>query len=175
MRIFYSSLMRLYPAQYRRLFAEEMLGVFTDLRAEYDKKNFLSRSVFFIREMAGLLIGVTKERLRVLFGNGLDLSLSQRRFAMRDGFRFPKTTAVLMTIILAGVVMAIKMGEDIAGSLPDTGGQIGPIHPVHPTLLAAIPTILVSFYAMGLACWAILFALRRSGVHRLAEMSGESK
>ena len=94
---------------------------------------------------------------------------------MRDGFRFPKTTAVLMTIILAGVVMAIKMGEDIAGSLPDTGGQIGPIHPVHPTLLAAIPTILVSFYAMGLACWAILFALRRSGVHRLAEMSGESK
>jgi hypothetical protein len=29
------------------------------------------------------------------------------------------------------------------------------------------------FYAAGLVGWVILFTLRRSGVHRLAEMSGE--
>ena len=97
---------------------------------------------------------------------------------MRNGFRFPKTTAILMTIILAGVLMAtgmmaIRMGEDIAGSLPHDGGQVGPIHPVHHTLMGAVPMILVYFYAIGLACWAVLFALRKAGIHRLADMSGE--
>jgi hypothetical protein len=32
---------------------------------------------------------------------------------MRTEFRFPKTTAVLMTIILAGVISAIQTGEAI--------------------------------------------------------------
>ena len=96
---------------------------------------------------------------------------------MRDGFRFPKTTAVLMTIIPGRRGDGDQDGRGhCRHHYSDTGGQIGPIHPVAPhLLLAAIPTILVSFYAMGLACWAILFALRRSGVHRLAEMSGEPK
>jgi hypothetical protein len=34
---------------------------------------------------------------------------------------------------------------------------------------------LATFYAAGLIGWAILFALRRSGVHRLDETSGEPK
>jgi hypothetical protein len=173
MRAVYSGLMRLYPAQYREQFGEEMAAVFEDLQADYADKKGVSRCAFFSREIAGVLIGATKERLRVLFGNDLDLSLSRRRFAMRDGFRFPKTTAVLMTIILAGVLMAIRMGEDIAGSLPHDGGQVGPIHPVHHTLMGAVPMILVYFYAIGLACWAVLFALRKAGIHRLADMSGE--
>lgn len=92
---------------------------------------------------------------------------------MRDGFRFPKTTAVLMTIILAGVLSAIKRGEDIAASLPHVGPQVGPIVPAHSTLLPPIPLLLALVYAAGLLGWAILFALRRSGVHRLAEMSAE--
>ncbi|HEY1676785.1 MAG TPA: hypothetical protein VGG04_03700 [Candidatus Sulfotelmatobacter sp.] len=173
MRVIYSGLMRLYPAQYREQFGEEMAAVFEDLTSEHGAEKFLSRCAFFGREITGLMIGAARERMRVLFGDDLGLSLSTRRFFMRNEFRFPRTTAVLMTIILAGVAMAIKMGEDIAGSLPHDGGQVGPIHPVHPTLLGAIPIILVSFYAMGLACWAILFALRKSGFHRLANMSGE--
>jgi len=169
----YLALMRLYPERYREQFGEEMMSVFEDLCTEHAEKKIVLRCVFFTREIGGLLAGAANEHMRVLFGNDLGLSLSARRFSMRNEFRFPKTTAVLMTIILAGVMMAIKMGEEIAGSLPHDGGQVGPIHPVHQTLLGAIPMILVSFYAMGLACWAILFALRKSGVHRLAGISGQ--
>lgn len=160
MRKLYSGLMRLYPVVYREQFGEEMAAVFEDLTADYRRRAFLSRYAFLLRETSGLVAGALKERLRISLGVSPDLSLSARRFSMRNGFRFPKTTAVLMTIILAGVMMAIKMGEEIAGSLPHDGGQVGPIHTVHQTLLGAIPTILVSFYAMGLACWCILFALR---------------
>jgi len=94
---------------------------------------------------------------------------------MRNGFRFPKTTAVLMIIILAGVMLAIRRGEAIAYSLPHVNPQIPPIQPVHSVLLSGISLMFMFFYAAGLIGWAILFALRRSGVHRLAEMSGERK
>lgn len=90
---------------------------------------------------------------------------------MRTGFRFPRTTAVLMTIILAGVVLAIEKGEAIEGSLPYANPPIGPIHPVHSTLLPGIVMGFALFYAAGLIGWAILFAMRRSGVHRLDETS----
>ena len=173
MRSVYLGLMQLYPTRYREQFGEEMATVFEDLSADQIDKTVLSRCAFFAREIAGLIAGAAKERLRILFGDDLGLSLPTRRFTVRNGFRFPKTTAVLMTIILAGVMMAIKMGTEISGSLPHDGGQVGPIHPVHQTLVSAIPMILISFYAMGLACWAILFALRRSGIHRLEDISGE--
>ncbi len=94
---------------------------------------------------------------------------------MRNGFRFPKTTIVFMALILACVVWAIKMGENIAGSVPNIGPQVGPIHSVHSTLLSPIPLYLAFFYAAGLVGWAILFATRRSGVHRLADMSGRQE
>jgi hypothetical protein len=38
-----------------------------------------------------------------------------------------------------------------------------------------MPLFFALFYAAGLIGWAILFALRRSGVHRLAGMSTEQK
>jgi len=94
---------------------------------------------------------------------------------MRTEFRFPKTTAVLMTIILAGVVMIIQRGEAIQQSLPYTNPPVGPIHPVHSTLLPGVVFGLAFFYAAGLIGWVILFAMRRSGVHRLDETSVEPK
>ena len=94
---------------------------------------------------------------------------------MRNGFRFPRTTAVLMTIILAGVIVAIRMGEAIATSLPSFSQPITPIHPAHSYLLPGVVEGFLFFYAAGLAGWAIVFALRRSGVHRLAQMSGDQK
>jgi uncharacterized membrane protein (DUF106 family) len=91
---------------------------------------------------------------------------------MRNQFRFPKATAVLMAIILGGVVVAIQKGEAISASLQDAvTPPIGPIHPVHSVLLGGIVLGLLFFYAAGLIGWAILFALRRSGLHRLAETS----
>lgn len=94
---------------------------------------------------------------------------------MRNGFRFPRATAVLMTIILAGVVMAIRRGEAIHASLTNVNRAMGPIQPVHSTLLPGVVLGLAIFYAAGLIGWAILFAMRRSGVHRLAETSADSK
>jgi len=89
---------------------------------------------------------------------------------MRNGFRFPKATAILMTIILAGVVVAIRKGEAISASLPNVSQPIAPIHSAPSYLLPGVIAGFVFFYAAGLIGWAILFALRRSGVHRLDEM-----
>ena len=72
-------------------------------------------------------------------------------------------------------MLAIKRGEDIAASLPHVNPQIGPIQPVHSTLLPPIVQFVLFFYAAGLVGWAILFALKKSGVHRLAQMPGEQK
>lgn len=94
---------------------------------------------------------------------------------MHNGFRFPKSTAVLMTIILAGVILAIRKGEAIAASLPNVSQPIAPIHSAPSYLLPGVIAGFIFFYAAGLTGWAILFALRRSGVHRLADISGEHK
>lgn len=90
---------------------------------------------------------------------------------MRNGFRFPKSTAILMTIILAGVIAAIRKGEAIAASLPHVSQPIAPIHSTPSYLLPGVIAGFIFFYAAGLTGWAILFALRRSGVHRLCNLS----
>jgi hypothetical protein len=77
-----------------------------------------------------------------------------------------------MALILACVVSAIRKGEDIAASLPHVNPPVGPIHPLHSTLLPPIVLLSIVFYAVGFVGWAILFALRRSGVHRLDQISG---
>jgi hypothetical protein len=46
---------------------------------------------------------------------------------------------------------------------------------VHSTLLPAVEIGLASFYAAGLIGWGILFALRRSGVHRPDGTSAEPR
>ena len=84
---------------------------------------------------------------------------------MRSEFRFPKATAVLMTIILAGVVMAIEKGEGIVASLSA---------PPHFHFFPGVMLMLGVVYAAGVIGWAILFAMRRSGVHRL-ETSADQK
>ena len=91
---------------------------------------------------------------------------------MRTEFRFPKTTAVLMTISLAGVLVAIKKGEGIEAAVANVNPP-GTI--LQTNLLPGIAMCLAAFYAAGLIGWAILFALRRSGVHRLDAVSTEQK
>jgi hypothetical protein len=174
----YRQALRLYPAFHRQRFGEEMVAVFRELQAEMATKGIVAQSLFCVRETAGVVAGALREHWRDLGGDPGDpdwLPFSCRRFMMRNEFRFPKATAVLMTIILAGVVLAIERGEAIQGSLPYANPPIGPIHPVRSTLLPGVVMGLASFYAAGLIEWAILFALRRSGVHRLDETSGEPK
>ena len=94
---------------------------------------------------------------------------------MHTEFRFPKATAILMTIILAGVMLAIKKGEAISTSLPYSNPPVGPIQPTHSVLVGGILLAFAFFYAAGMIGWIILFAMRRSGVHRLDETSAAPK
>jgi hypothetical protein len=162
MRTVYDWLLRLYPDGHRRQFGEEMALVFEQARVETASQGSGLLTSFYFREIAGVLRGACEERLR---------EFSNRRSAMRTQFRFPKTTPILMTVILAGVVLAIRKGEAIQASLPDVNPAIGPIHPAQHGLLPEIGIWLLSFYVAGLIGWAILFALRRSGSHRLDAMA----
>jgi|SRR5215469_541650 len=171
MMIVYRNLLRLYPAEYREQFGEEMAAVLLDARAENTNKKWIARGRFHFREARGLIAGALREHLRVLTYAHVGLSLSTGRFAMRNGFRFPKSTAILMTIILAGVIVAIRKGEAIAASLPNVSQPIAPIHSAPSYLLPGVIAGFIFFYAAGLTGWAILFALRRSGIHRLADLS----
>lgn len=162
MRAVYDWLLRLYPEDHRRRFGEEMAFVFEQARAERSNHGPGVLAAFYCREIAGVLRGAWQEHLR---------EFSNRRFAMRTQFRFPKATPILMALILAGVVLAIQKGAAIQASLPDVNPPIGPIHQVEHGFLPVIVLLLVPFYAAGLIGWVILFALRRSGSHRLDAVS----
>ena len=113
MLTFYRQLLRLYPAAHPQRFADEMVAVFVDLRADVAKKKFPAQTIFVMREILGLVAGACGERMRCLLGpdSGFPVPtfpLRTRSFMMRNGFRFPRTTAVLMTVILAGVIVAIR-------------------------------------------------------------------
>ena len=171
----YRHLLLLYPASHRQVFGEEMIAVFGEMQAETASKGVVARSLFFVRETAGVVTGALLEHWRALGGDPVWSLFPTRRFAMHTEFRFPKATAVLMTIILAGVMVAIKQGEAIVASVPHVSEPVGTIHPVHSVFLGGILLTLAFFYAVGLIGWAILFAMRRSGVHRLAETSAGPK
>ena len=93
---------------------------------------------------------------------------------MHSEFRFPKATAVLMTLILAGTVLAIEKAQAISASLPHVNPPVGPIQPGHLTFLPPVLLMLAITYAAGLIGWMILFALKRLGVHRLSAMQDPS-
>jgi len=166
MLTFYRLLLRFYPATYRDCFGDEMATVFQEVQMEAAKKGLAEQIRSHVRETTGLLLGALQEHLQ---------QFPMRRFAMRTEFRFPKSTAVLMMIILAGVVLAIDKGKAIQASLPAVNPSIGPIQPAQHTFLPVIAMIFLFFYAAGLMGWAILFALRRSGTHRLAEIAAGQK
>jgi hypothetical protein len=171
----YRNLLRLYPASHREQFGEEMIAMFAELHTEAARQGVAARVSFCGREFAGIVAGALKEHLRAALCDEVWLVFPARRFTMRTEFRFPKATAVLMTIILAGVVMTIQRGEAIQASLPNVNPPIGPIQPVHSTLLPGVVVLMAIFYVVGLIGWVILFALRRSGVHRLAATSADLK
>ena len=82
---------------------------------------------------------------------------------MNRQFRFPRSTVFLMCVILAGVAFAIDKAQHIQANL--TGAQL--------RTETAAPLILTFaiVYIAAAAGWGILFALRRTGLHRLDKMS----
>ena len=90
---------------------------------------------------------------------------------MHSDFRFPKVTVTLMGLILLAVFLAIQKAKDIQASIAYANPQAGPNHATQQ--LALLPTllfVLASACVIGLLGWVILFALRRSGSHRLSDV-----
>jgi hypothetical protein len=170
----YRCLLHLYPAAYRYEYGDEMTGVFREVHSETSAEGLWPQGVFFVREVAGLLHGALQEHSRAIAGSHPGLLfpsfLQLRRFTMRSEFRFPKATPVLMAVILAGVILTIEKATAIQNSLPYTHPQLPPIQPEHFTFFPAMAVIFLSAYAAAVIGWVVLFALRRSGVHRLSEM-----
>lgn len=162
MLIFYKCLLYLYPAVYRREFADEMICVFRDVQADMRAASLLELILFRVRESEGLLAGALREHLRVITGS--DHPISFTRSDMRPEFRFPRSTVFLMSLIFAGVIVAMEKANTI--QVKYAAGE-GSIWPSLPWFLGF--TLL--FTAAGaLVVWGILFALGRSGGHRLANI-----
>ena len=175
MRSVYQNLLRLYPEQHRRQFGDEMLSVFRQAQRDSANDRLIARGLFYTREIGGLARGAVRENLHTMLGAHAGIRFRTRRFTMRDGFRFPKSTAVLMMIILAGIAVALEKARGIQASYSHGDPPLVPLEAAHFTFIPTIALITAIFYALGLIGWAILFALRRSGVHRLADLSGQPK
>jgi hypothetical protein len=171
----YQSLLRLYPSPYRQQFAEEMIAVFREVDADAHREGSIATAKFYLREIGGLFRGAIAEHARRILGPHVPFPLSSRRFTMRSSFRFPKITAFLMTVILAGVVLAIQKADAIRASVPDVNPPLVTIQPTHQTFLPTFALMFLGVYLAGAVGWVVLFALRRSGVHRLSDMSSSPK
>ena len=160
MRRLYRGLLFLYPAPYRCEFADEMTYVFLQAEAETSSHSVGRRGAFYLREIVGLMSGAVHTHLCSLFG--VNDWNPFRRFNMRPQFRFPRSTVFLMCMILAGVTFAIQKAQHVQATL--TG---------MPVRNETVVPLLVTFavvYAAAAAVWAILFALNRSGTHRLSSL-----
>jgi hypothetical protein len=159
---FYRWLLYLYPSLYRREYADEMISVFRDAKADVSDGSFEERISFRARETWGLLAGAVEEHIRIIGGSYQLISL--KRFNMRPQFRFPRSTVFLMSIIFAGVILAMEKADTIQVKYEAGSGSIWPSLPwfLGLTLLFTCATAMV--------VWGILFALGRTGAHRLANL-----
>jgi hypothetical protein len=158
----YRSLLYLYPPGYRREFGAEMTAVFLDAQRAIDTQSFRARTVFCTRELTGLVTGALRQHFELFIGPPDSDVL--RRFAMRPEFRFPRSAITLMLIILAGVILTIEKAAEI------TMKYSGPVVTMWSTFwsFVVLAFLLVSVAAAG--GWAVLYALKRSGVHRLSDV-----
>jgi hypothetical protein len=158
----YRSLLYLYPESYRHEFGEEMIAVFGEARTHLSPA-LIANITFHQREFRGLLSGALRAHFDRLFGPAVLFS----RFYMQPQFRFPRSTVVLMCVILAGVVLAINKAVDVVqlkqgvrpGSNPSWEPMLGAVMLTLGVVLAAVAVV-----------WGVLFATRRTGMHRLEEM-----
>jgi hypothetical protein len=153
-------LLRLYPASYRDEFGDEMASVFRAAQSEIPLAA-ASKLSFYRREFVGILSGALRAHLDSLFGPTVPF----RRFYMQPQFRFPRSTVFLMCVILAGVIMAIEKAKIVVQM--KEGLPVETVAVWHP-LFWFYPFAVV--LAVVGAVWGILFALRRTGMHRLDRM-----
>jgi len=158
----YRCLLHLYPAAYRHEFAGEMALVFLESERVVRRECLATRIVFCARELSGLLSGALREQTRTLVGFYDCVPFG--RFDMRPEFRFPRSTVFLMSVILAAVVVAIAKATSIELKY---GGTLETVWPSLPWFLALMLGLVCLTVVIG---WGILFAMRRTGMHRLANL-----
>lgn len=160
MRKIYQACLRLYPAEMREAMGAEMLGVQDQLWAECAEGGRISLLRFHQRELTGLLGGALREQARRIwpsFGNFVPL----RGLVMRTGMRFPVAAVVFMLLSFLGVLYAIFKAQSVSIALTEGG-------PMPVYLPGGIVVLMVIAYVAGLAGWAVLYALKRSGAERLS-------
>src|SRR5439155_14984388 len=104
------------------------------VQEEAARQGITGRALFWARETKGLVIGALQQHVRILIGTSSWPAFPPRRFTMHTQFRFPKTTAVLMVIILAGVVWAIEKGQAIEATYSVASSATGGTPPVESLL-----------------------------------------
>ncbi|HKW17684.1 MAG TPA: hypothetical protein VJO35_09270 [Terriglobales bacterium] len=137
-----------------------MTWVFGQANEDVRRKKLRLRASFFVREISGLIAGALRQRL---FGDTDWNSL--RRCNMRPEFRFPRSTIFLMWVILAGVLLAIAEAKEIA--LPYGPTETRSVWNMLPWFIVMSGLLVCS---AGAAVWGVLFALKRTGMHRISEL-----
>jgi len=166
----YRSLLALYPAPYRREYADEMLSVLAQVEGNAAHATAWSKISLRTREATGLLLGALVEHARYITGLPVAPVLFPRRSRMRSEFRFPKATPILMTVILVAVIMAIEKAKAISDSLPPSSTPIPPIQPEHFSTVTTFLVILALAFSSAVIGWLVIFTLRRSGVQRFSDV-----
>jgi hypothetical protein len=171
----YRLMLYLYPAAYRGEYGEEMLEVLSEVQTKIRSKSARAGVACAAREAGSLLYGALQEHLRPFTAahdrGRFSFLFLGGRVAMRSEFRFPKATVGLMLVILAAVMFTIEKAKAISASIPHGNPPVGHIHPSQITVLPMLLVALASAIGAGVLGWAILFALRRSGIQQLSEMN----
>ena len=173
MTALYRCLLKLYPPAHRYKFADEMLDVFIEAEAEARCADLRGRSAFYFREVTGLLSGALHEQFCAV-------NLCERQDLKIGGImirqtrcRFPRSAIVMMTFVLVIVIgMIAKIqgvshayGRIITGELPHQPLQ----WPSYYGLISGIAVVFLLAWAVGIAVWAIAYAMRRTAAQQLGD------
>ncbi len=147
-------LLWLYPKPYRHEFAEEMLGVFVEANDSQRQRVLLARMSFCLREITGLISGALREHVRA--ATGYDY-VPLRRSPMQDRYRFPKSTAIFMSLSLLAVVIAmvkanaivLQYGEQLRTNIPGWAGTFSICVAVVLVVVAIVLAVLSALHATG--------------------------
>jgi hypothetical protein len=139
-----------------------MIAVFWEAHADIRSGSRRERIAFRIRETLGLLTGAVQEHLRIFSGGSPMISFT--RCDMRPEFRFPKFTVFLMSVIFGGVMVAMKEASAVQAKYGSASDSMWRTFPGFAGWTFAFALVTVAIV------WSILFALGRTGIHRLANI-----
>lgn len=161
----YCGLLFLYPADYRARFGKEMAEVFRQAYAEACTQGYFSRFRFCLRELTGVVRAASCEQANT-YGRSW-WAAHMRRMVMSR--RLHSITVILaMSLVLLAVVVTIETLKTFALQMSVSRPMLSPRFPL------AVWEMLAVAYGGGAVGWAIAFAIRRTGMHRLADMETRS-